>query len=209
MSAKKRRPRRFFGRAYQTAGELLRLGKRKLTDLSERDGDCLIWRGNIDYGGYGRLRIGRQLYQVHRLAKALHDGKPYERKLHVHHVCRRRACINPEHLELLTSSEHSKRHHAENDTGLCKRGHSMADAYRRPDTGTRMCRVCIADRKRKAWEKWRRDLYRPPDARPCVICGKSFYPLKRREARYCGQGCRMARFLAARKAANSKQEVKP
>lgn len=166
----------------------------------------MIWTGNLGLSGYGRIHIDGDLFMVHRLVKALHDKRPY-RGLIVHHECHRRACINPDHLKILTAAEHSKLHGAERAAvTVCARGHSMGDAYVRKDTGHRQCRSCIRERGRKQLEKWRSHIWQPAPPRDCIVCGKTFYPVKR-DARNCGQKCRMDAFLARRKATRLRAEL--
>lgn len=124
------------------------LARHRIAQRTVEDGDCLIWTGNIDVHGYPRLNIGGELLLVHRLNKALTDGGTYT-GMHVHHKCHRKACVRPDHLEILTKGQHTAEHmtHA-----VCKRGHSMEDAYPRPDGRGRQCRPCIRLRTRRRKE---------------------------------------------------------
>lgn len=59
----------------------------------------------------------------------------------VDHLCTNKVCVNPEHLEVVTIAENSSRRHG--NRVFCNRGHSMSDAYERPDGGGRMCKTCL------------------------------------------------------------------
>ena len=76
----------------------------------------------------------------HRLAWINAYGPLTSRQL-VHHKCRNRACVNLEHLEVVTQGEHAKRHRGDK----CKeRGHDPRYVrYGNQDT----CLSCIAWRR--------------------------------------------------------------
>ena len=68
---------------------------------------CWLWMGKID-DGYGRFSIGDRLYLVHRLAFAVMKSK-LGTNTQVDHLCKVRNCLNPEHLEEVTSKENTRR----------------------------------------------------------------------------------------------------
>lgn len=170
--------------------------KQKIARLTRVDGECHVWTGNLNLGGYPRIRCQDGLHLVHRLVRSLADGTPYG-GTQVHHKCHNRACIRLEHLEPVSATEHARIHHPPQE--VCKRGHSMEDSYKRPDTGAQQCRTCIEIRS--GWERERRRAERatrpPVEWRPCVVCGSLFRPSyrHRNRATACGQACRMRRFL--------------
>lgn len=174
---------------------------RALRDRVERGPGCWRWTGNVNPQGYPRLVIGQEIAYVHRLTYAIKNAVSYYQTEHVHHKCRTKRCVRPDHLEGLTASEHAREHHA--GATVCKRGHSLADSYLRSDTGARMCQTCVRERGHSY-------AIRDTDARrakltprACQHCGSTFKPI-RQDHVLCGQQCRMNRFLAKRAAALAK-----
>lgn len=76
--------------------------------LVSADG-CWVWTGSLNSGGYGRHSLpGRRVVPAHRFAYERAHG-PIPDGLHIDHLCRNRACVNPAHMEVVTNTENTRR----------------------------------------------------------------------------------------------------
>ena len=118
---------------------------------------CWLWTGTRTAKGYGRVRWNGRMTMAHIVAKSLLSGFPVDGSQH-DHLCRETSCVNPTHLERVSSRENLMRGNTVAARNVakthCLRGHPLTEGniYYRPDRPTnRACRACIAlrDRKRK------------------------------------------------------------
>ena len=89
---------------------------RRIFARVREDGGCWIFTGSLKGGtGYGQVLTGeldkgtRRNESAHRVMYEAFIGDVPE-GFDVHHVCARRACVNPLHLEAVERSEHGRQH---------------------------------------------------------------------------------------------------
>jgi len=135
----------------------LPLKERLMAKADQVEGGCWLWAGAKNSEGYGQIKLNRTTLYAHRVSYEAYIS-PIPEGLHLDHICRHRACINPRHLQPVTVEENVRRgvHRSALTVrlGFCQRGHEMTDAnvYVRPDGSRRICRACkrLRDRTYRA-----------------------------------------------------------
>lgn len=115
--------------------------------------ECWPWNGSLNTNGYGVINAGGtrgRTLMAHRVAYELIHG-PIPAEMTLDHLCRNRRCVNPLHLEPVTSAVNILR--SESPAALnarkthCAAGHPFDEenTYVRPGGG-RTCRECARQR---------------------------------------------------------------
>lgn len=72
-------------------------------------GDCWPWMGTLNNDGYGQITISPGPNKVaHRWVWELLKGSIPDDQ-HIDHICRRRDCVNPQHMEIVSHAENCRR----------------------------------------------------------------------------------------------------
>jgi len=114
----------------------------------EQDGDCWNWQSELNNRGYGFFYIAERRLLAHRYSYELFNG-PIPHGLEIDHLCRNRRCVNPDHLETVTTkvnvlrgisfaAVNAKKTH-------CPKGHS----YEFFDGTSRRCKPCHSEKMRR------------------------------------------------------------
>jgi len=112
--------------------------------MPEPNSGCWLWLGSLTTEGYGRW--SRKCLMAHRISYELVHG-PIPKDLEVDHLCRVHACVNPNHMEIVTRKENILRGTAPSarfaKATHCKHGHefNLKNTYWRKHGG-RACRRC-------------------------------------------------------------------
>ena len=122
------------------------------------DSGCWDWIGNNKRGPYGHSYLSLNIkgtkpmvLGVYRALYALVYDMP-AKGLHLDHLCRNTNCVNPTHLEPVTTQENQRRSPISitNVNGTkthCKRGHEFTESNTYTPPKRQNCRYCLTCKK--------------------------------------------------------------
>ena len=158
MSERKR------GRLQVTPDEVARL----MSHVKRLKNGCWHWTGSAGSYGYAQVTFRGGHDSAHRLFYRVFVAA-IPRGFVIHHRCRNRRCVNPDHLEATVTADNVRRtilrgpEHYNAAKTHCKRGHPFSGTnliveFRPDGARRRACRICQLEfgRKRQANYKRRR-----------------------------------------------------
>lgn len=112
----------------------------------EPNSGCWLWM-RARWKGYGKLMVGGRSMLARRFSFAVVFGRELPPDIVLDHKCQNKACVNPGHLEPVTSPENTRR----TAKAMCEQGHPW-DRY---NGGRPRCSVCELARLHR-WREKRR-----------------------------------------------------
>ncbi len=113
------RSRKMESRRITQYEQLLLILEARKYDLNE----CLIWFGNKDKDGYGKVRVGNSQKKVHRLALGWKHDRELTKTELACHSCDNPSCYNPYHLWVGTSASNNQDMYAKGRTSTIGETH--------------------------------------------------------------------------------------
>lgn len=172
---------------------------------------CWEFTGALNHG-YGTIYFDSRQQAVHRVVYELlvTEVPP---GLQLDHLCRNRACCNPQHLDpvparvnLLRGEGASARNAVKTH---CAEGHEYTEANTYMHGTWRQCRQCraAASRKRDPVRKAERAARMATfETVTCVVCGHDFtYQYDGSHRKLCSDECRKVRHMASVRAYQAKR----
>jgi hypothetical protein len=113
------------------------------------DSECWNWTASKSSKGYGQFKINGKTIGAHVVSYFLLRGD-YPKGLHLDHLCRNRACVNPTHLEPVTCKTNIQRGETgkhQRDKTHCPKGHEYTAENtifytNKSGKTSRYCRMC-------------------------------------------------------------------
>lgn len=126
---------------------------RFMSHVEKHESGCWLWTGFKSKRGYGQFTTCfngiEKIWLAHRFSLFVH-GTELNKNLQVDHLCKKTSCVNPDHLEQVTSQENIKRSNGLQAINArkthCIRGHEFNKEntyiYPRGKTKSRDCKTC-------------------------------------------------------------------
>lgn len=143
-----------------TDSEQRSVRSRALRHIAVLPSGCWEWTGNKFATGYGSIKQRGRRMLAHRVVYAAFVGAIPE-SMTLDHRCRHLACVNPDHLEIVTLGLNVSRNMSPSSLNAvkthCVRGHALVEGNLVSRTGRkhRTCLMCHRVASRDAGRRWR------------------------------------------------------
>ena len=118
---------------------------------------CWLWIRGQCTGGYGQIVINGKARRAHRVAYEMAYGVALTPDQFLHHVCRNKLCVNPDHMEITNQADHvDSATFGNKEKTHCPHGHEYTPENICWNRGgkSRECRTCKYQRvRRRYWRK--------------------------------------------------------
>lgn len=171
-----------------------------MLDIILEPSGCWSYPSGLDGRGYHRVMMSGKRNALHRLVYEYFRGT-IPKGLCIDHLCRNRGCCNPDHLEVVTKGENTRRGEAPTIVarreGRCLKGHELTEENLLilPD-GERVCRLCARSRNKEYHLRKNNGVVRLPGGQTRTHCkwghelsGDNVYvnPLGHKHCRACAK----------------------
>jgi hypothetical protein len=117
-------------------------------------GACHVWDGALDRDGYGAFYLRGANRRAHRVAWYSMHGEIPDGHV-INHTCRNRACVNPQHLQCVTTTANALKDSASlgyinSQKTHCPKGHPYDGTESRNGKTVRICTACRREKQRIA-----------------------------------------------------------
>ena len=140
--------------------------------IPEPNTGCILWTGNVDKNGYGKIYAFRKYWRAHRLIYYFKYGPILKDSL-VCHKCDTPSCVNIEHLFLGSFKENMQDKVLKGRLvnqwtrgNTCKRGHSFNEqttGFKKSTSTKNMVRYCkLCSNLRKILKNSRKKMVSDP-----------------------------------------------
>lgn len=114
--------------------------------INKNKNGCWDWTGTTDGRGYPKQYLQRRARFAHRISFLIFNGS-IDDTMEIDHTCRNKTCVNPAHLDQVSSRENTVRGISPAATNAkkthCKYGHELSgENLVRYIKGRRGCRTC-------------------------------------------------------------------